>query len=265
MLSPWSPLPDDFILEDYLWRYRDALEAQPERYAGRWARACQSFDTPAFREVRLDLGCGKGAFTVGCALREPDVLFLGLDTDPICTAFAARLAMESGARNIVFLPGRDNTLENAFAGGELSTIYLNFPTPWPPARRAPRRLTYGSRLSTYRHLLGPSGHLFLQTDNLALFSYTVAQLGTAGFRVLESTHDAQREFPTLPETGYEHRTTEMGARIHALWATPDAEPTAPEQPLPESLYDYLPANLDELDYVPLEMRRAVTAMRNAQA
>lgn len=162
MLSIWSETPADFALEEYLERYGDAIEACPERYAGIWAKACYPLTAkvcssiagetvgPSYREVRLDLGCGKGAFTVGSARRKTDTLFVGIDIDPVSVAIAARLAVGTGTHNAVFVPGRDGTLQSFFAPGELSTIYLNFPTPHPKGREASQRLTYAGRLRTYR-------------------------------------------------------------------------------------------------------------------
>ena len=215
----------------------------------------------AFREVRLDLGCGKGAFTIASALREPEVLFMGIDVDPVCTAFAARMATESKAQNVVFLPGRNGTLRDTFAEGELSEICLNFPTPYPKARQAHSRLTHASHLLEYRRILKKDGRLFLQTDNQALFAYSIEQLREAGFRLLRATEDARAEFPSVPETDYGRRAVAAGAKIHALWATPGPLPQTTGQPCPASLYAYLPDNLDGLDYVPPEMMRAVAAMR----
>jgi len=288
MLSPWSSMPDDFTLEGYLERYGVVVERYPQRYAGLWRDATRGLgggeaypDTP-FREVRLDLGCGKGAFTVGSALREPDVLFIGMDVDPVSVAFAARLAVEADLHNLLFVPGREGVLQRMFAPGELSTIYLNFPTPHPKGREAHLRLVHRSRLDVYAGLLAKGGLLRLQTDNHALFAYTLGQLDRAGWRVTAATEDARSEFPATPETGYERRAVAMGATICALDATPGEAPgtrdvtaTPPAgtrnasagarmgipEPLSESLYDYLPADLGSLGYVPPEMARAVAAMR----
>lgn len=274
LLSPWNALPEDFVLEDYLERYKAALEACPVAYAGRWAQACcpLGHGGAAYREVRLDLGCGKGAFTVGCALCEPDVLFIGMDTDPVCVAFAACLACENDARNAVFVPGRDGILAQVFAPGELAVIYLNFPTPHPKGREAAMRLTHAGRLAVYRELLAEDGLLCLQTDNQPFFSYTLGQLQLAGYEVLCASEDARAEFPGTPETAYERRAVAMGAKICAIHAIPRVSPGSADADahqaaavLPASLYDYLPSGLDTLAYVPPEMARAVAAIRRTRA
>ena len=83
-------LPKNFVLEERLERYSAAIETNPYAWCGMWAWACAPVGSPAFREVRLDLGCGRGSFTVEMARREPDVLFIGMDAEPICIAYAAQ-------------------------------------------------------------------------------------------------------------------------------------------------------------------------------
>lgn len=267
MLSPWSGMPADFVLEEYLERYGTVIESRPTRYAGIWAQACHPLTEAdaGYREVRLDLGCGKGAFTVQSALQYPDVLFIGIDTDPLSIAFAARLAVESNTHNVVFVPGRDGTLGTCFAPGELAIIYLNFPTPHPKGREAPLRLTSPERLIGYRQLLEEDGLLKLQTDNRPLYAYTLAQLAATGYEVLVSSENAREELPAAPQTAYERRAVEMGASICAITATPGPAPEQIDRTAPTSLYDYLPSDLDDLGYVPPEMTRAVAAIRKTRA
>ena len=122
-------LPKHFVLEERLERYRDAIEPDPYHWRGHWTSACAPAGATPFREVRLDLGCGKGSFTVEAARREPDVLFVGMDSEPVCIAYAAQRAVESGLPNVVFVPGTGMRIREMFAESELGRIYLNFPTP----------------------------------------------------------------------------------------------------------------------------------------
>jgi tRNA (guanine-N7-)-methyltransferase len=261
MLEPWSALPDDFVLGEYLERYADHIAADPARYAGRWATSWRPHGG-AWREVRLELGCGKGAFAVGSALAQPDVLFVGIDVDRVCIAVAARVAAERAAANAVFAAYDDGQLARLFAPGELSRVYLNFPTPHPKGREASLRLTYADRLVTYRALLADDGLLSVRTDNQAFLSYSLAQLDMMGWKVCRTSADARVEFPTVPESGYERRAVGKGARIHALIASPDGIPVSadPGDPPPSSLYDYLPDDLDGDAYIPPEMARGIAAI-----
>ena len=89
-------LPKNFVLEERLERYADAIELMPTSYAGHWADACTPLVADGrapYREVRLDLGCGKGHFTAESARSQPDVLFIGIDGEPVCIAYAAQKAI----------------------------------------------------------------------------------------------------------------------------------------------------------------------------
>ena len=152
-------LPKHFVLEERLERYRDVIEPDPYHWRGHWASACAPAGAPPFREVRLDLGCGKGSFTVEAARREPDVLFVGMDSEPVCIAYAAQRAVESGLPNVVFVPGTGMRIREMFTEGELGRIYLNFPTPFPRKRESHLRLVNLERLMDYRHVLAPGAEV----------------------------------------------------------------------------------------------------------
>ena len=268
--------PKHFVLEERLERYADYIEPAPEDYAGRWAEACCPLGGTAapadgaeqpgrFREVRLDLGCGKGAFTVEAARREPDVLFLGMDGEPLCMAYAGGLAAKSGLENVVFVAWDGHRVTEAFAPGELSRIYLNFPTPFPRKRQARLRLTDATCLMDYRRILAPQGTLRLKTDSRPLYLFTLEELAAAGYKVLWTSEDARADFPDNPTSGYEERLAANGAKVFALEATPGPAP-ASFSPTPQrGLIEYLPQDLADLDYVPLGMEATVWNMRNREA
>ena len=268
--------PKHFVLEERLERYADYIEPAPEDYAGRWAEACCPLGGTAapadgaeqpgrFREVRLDLGCGKGAFTVEAARREPDVLFLGMDGEPLCMAYAGGLAAKSGLENVVFVAWDGHRVTEAFAPGELSRIYLNFPTPFPRKRQARLRLTDATCLMDYRRILAPQGTLRLKTDSRPLYLFTLEELAAAGYKVLWTSEDARADFPDNPTSGYEERLAANGAKVFALEATPGPAP-ASFSPTPQrGLVEYLPQDLADLDYVPLGMEATVWNMRNREA
>lgn len=86
--------PKNFVLEERLERYADAIETNPENYAGHWREACAPTDSASFARLHLDLGCGKGTYLVERARREPNTLFIGMDQEPICIAYAAQKICE---------------------------------------------------------------------------------------------------------------------------------------------------------------------------
>lgn len=268
-------LPKNFVLEERIERYRDAIELDPAAWRGRWAEGCWpgigagSDGAGRFREVRLDLGCGKGAFAVESARREPDVLFVAMDSEPICVAYAAQLVCESALPNVVVVPGTGFRVREFFSPGELGRIYLNFPTPFPRKRDAHLRMACMERLMDFRDVLAEGAEVRLRTDSQPLFDFMLTQVPLAGYRLLWSTRDARGEGADVagdePETEYERRLCARGARVHALACTPGPRPERAEQTAELSLAAYLPrdlASLEDIGYAPHGMEATVTNLRN---
>lgn len=260
-------LPKHFVLEERLERYADAIEVRPEAYAGHWAEACCPLGPQGlrrFREVRLDLGCGKGGFTAEMARRHPDVLFIGVDFEPICIAYAAEKAVKGGLANMVLVPATGEGLGRIFASGELSQIYLNFPTPFPKKKEARLRLTHLDWLMGYRDLLAPGATVLLKTDSYPLWRFSQTQFQLAGYQATWESANARAERPEDPMSWYEERLSSQGATVYAIEATPGALPDRVEQTASLSLVDYLPDDLDQMarTYVPHGMQGTVLNLRN---
>ena len=276
-------MPKNVVLEERLERYRRAIEVEPARWRGRWAEACWPIEPAArpaaggsarsaagrFRDVRLDLGCGKGSYLVACAEREPEVLFLGMDAEPVCIAYTAQRICEAGLANALAIPGSADKLARFFAPGELAGITLNFPTPHPKAHYARERLTSAAHLLSYRDLLAPGGTVTLRTDSLPLWRFSLQTFALAGYRARWTSENVRAEHPALPETEYEARTRELGAAVYGICAVPEplseaeaAQALEKARALPKSLMDFLPENAPAMGYVPLGMERAVENLRN---
>lgn len=264
-------LPRHFVLEERLERYADAIEVRPQEYAGRWREACHPLtgdqgETGAYQRLWLDLGCGKGGFTADMAQREPGTLFVGIDFEPICMAYAAEKAVKRNLHNMVLVPRSADRLADVFAPSELNGIYLNFPTPFPKRKEAHLRLTHADRLLEYRRLLVPGARLLLKTDSYPLWRFSLGQLELAGYDVLWQSEDARGERPDDVMSWYEQRLSAQGATVYAVEAVPQAGPIPArvEQTESMSLIDYLPADLDAMaaTYVPHGMQGTITNLRN---
>lgn len=96
--------PKNFVLEERLERYADAIETSPESYTGHWREACTPAGGKPFARLHLDLGCGKGTYLVERAHCEPDTLFIGMHQEPICIAYAAQKICEQELPNALVLP-----------------------------------------------------------------------------------------------------------------------------------------------------------------
>ena len=193
MHAMYARLPKHFVLEERLERYADAIEVRPWAYRGRWAEACWPVGEPrdggAFAQVRVDLGCGKGAFLVASAVREPDVLFVGMDAEPLCIAYAAQHIMEAELANAVVVPAQADVLPRVFGPGEVEVIHLNFPTPYPRKKDAKQRMFALERLLEYREVLAPGGTVRLRTDSQPLRDFFLTQLEAAGYEVVRQFED----------------------------------------------------------------------------
>ena len=267
-------LPRNFVLEERLERYADAIELMPERWAGRWATVCWPLAFGAggaagaagagdrFREVRLDLGCGKGAFVVESARREPDVLFVAMDAEPLCIAYTAQHVTEAGLRNVVVVPGRGSAVARAFGPDELACIHLNFPTPYPRKKDADKRLVLLDRLIEYRVVLTPGGTVRLRTDSQPLRDFALTQFELAGYDVAWSSDNERADRPDEPTSEYEDRLVAQGARVYGVWATPGAHEPQATQTASLSLTDYFPDDLFSDGYIPHGMGGAVINLRN---
>ena len=259
-------LPKNFVLEERLERYADAMETNPYAWRGKWAWVCAPVGEKPFREVRLDLGCGRGAFTVEMARREPEVLFIGMDAEPICMAHAAQAGCECGLNNVVFVPGSGMRIKEMFAPGELSCIYLNFPTPFPRKKDSAKRLVNFERLMDYREVLCEGGEVRLRTDSQPLFDFALTQVDIAGYNLTWESRDARADHPDDPTSEYEVKLGAQGAKVNAYVAVPGPAPANPQQTAEMSLAAYIPDDLSTFDgYAPHGMEATVQNLRNHAA
>ena len=145
-------------------RCEEYLIQSPEEQRGHWRRLM-----PGCRELRLELGCGKGRFTAETAALEPDVLFIAVERVPDAMVIAVERVRDMGLHNVYFVDGDAVRLEEYFAPGEVDRIYINFCDPWPSNRHAKRRLTHPDFLFRYRKVLGQGRSIHFKTDNRDLF------------------------------------------------------------------------------------------------
>ena len=215
---------------------------------------------PIWENVVVDLGCGKGERTVEMARLNPRTLYIGLDNDPVCTLQSAETAVAAGVSNAVFPMDMNPLVTQLFAPGEIARLELSYPTPFPNKKHAPHRLTTAERLLDYRSVLDEGGMLWLTTDSQPLFDYTLVQLDLAGYRIVRRSDDYRAAQADAPMGHYEQKTVAKGARVFALEAVPEGDAPDPASLVhneAQSLYAYLPENLDELEYVPHGMEGAV--------
>jgi len=184
------------------------IPPDPAAFRGRWRELL-----PGCREVRVELGCGKGRFTVETARAEPEALLIGVERVPDAMVVAAERARALALRNVFFIDADAAGLEAYFAPGEVDRIYINFCDPWPGARYAKRRLTHPRFLLRDRELLCPKGQLHFKTDNRELFEWSLFQFPKAGFVLSEITRDLHGAGSVGIMTDYEEKFYRLGKPI----------------------------------------------------
>ena len=141
----------------------------------------------------LELGCGKGEYTVGLAKRYPEKNFIGIDIKGARMWRGARTATDNKMDNVGFLRTHIELIHNCFAKGEISEIWITFPDPQIKYRRRKKRLTAPDMLEMYRKVLTYDAIIHLKTDSQFLHGYTLGVIEGYGHKVLDSSYDIDRQ------------------------------------------------------------------------
>ncbi len=146
------------------------------RHKGRWREDFFRRDAP----IVLELGCGRGEYTVELGRRYPDKCFIGIDVKGARLWRGAKTAAETGMGNVGFLRTRIEFLDSLFGPDEIDEIWITFPDPQPGRARAKKRLTSPFFLGIYAGFLKPDAPIHLKTDSAMLHEYTKALLDANG-------------------------------------------------------------------------------------
>ncbi len=197
----------------------------PKAYRGKWRDL-----KPDASALWLEIGCGKGRFTVEMAARNPEVLYIALERVADAMIIAMERAREAGVENIRFIDADAAQLPEYFAEDEVDRIFLNFSDPWPSNRHAKRRLTHPDFLNRYRQVLPDGGQIHFKTDNHDLFEWSLFQFPKAAYELSEVTRDLHRDGVVGVMTDYEEKFHQMGTPINRCVGTKLHREPAKEQP-----------------------------------
>lgn len=200
-------------------QHRNIIEPGKANYThltGNWRR--DYFDNS--HDLVVELGCGKGAYTLGLAQQFPHKNFVGVDIKGARLWVGSSYALAHALHQVAFLRTKVEQLDQCFAPGEISELYIPFPDPRPRSRDEKRRLTSPRFLALYRQLLQPEGFVHLKTDNAALFSYTLAVLRKQAISSLVYTEDLYQSDWLVAhhgiQTDYERQFLAQGTSIKYL-------------------------------------------------
>jgi len=150
---------------------------------GHWGETVFGNDHP----VVLELGCGKGEYTVALAQLYPEINVIGIDIKGARMWTGAREVQEKELKNAVFLRTHIEFITRFFASGEVSEIWLTFPDP--QMKKIGKRLTATRFMHGYQQFLKPGGKVHLKTDSRFMYQYTCEMIKTNQLPVIISTDD----------------------------------------------------------------------------
>lgn len=152
---------------------------------GKWSSDFFKNDNP----IVLELGCGKGEYSVGLAERFPEKNFIGIDIKGARFWRGAKTAVESGMNNVAFVRTQIELIHHIFAENEVSEIWITFPDPQIKYKRTKHRMTNAEFLERYKKVLKPRGFMHLKTDSEFMHGYTLGLLHGLGHEVIYANHN----------------------------------------------------------------------------
>lgn len=165
--------------------------------------------------ITIELGCGKGEYTVGLAEMYPDRNFIGIDNKGARLWRGCKTVEEKQLKNAAFIRTLVDHVESLFSHSEVDEIWITFPDP--QKKKEYRRLTSPAFLEKYRNILNPKGIIHLKTDDPGFYQYTLDVIQDYQHRLLYSTNDLYLS-ELMDDVGsiktyYETRWLEMGKKI----------------------------------------------------
>lgn len=182
---------------------------------GQWRNSVFYNNNP----VVLELGCGKGEYTVGLGAANRNKNFIGVDVKGNRIWTGAKQALDQDLKNIAFLRTRIDFIDHCFIENEVDEIWITFPDPQPQKPRARKRLTNPLFLNRYKKIIKPKGIIHLKTDSTSLYEYTLEVIDQEKHELIWHTNNLYHNCPNdrkeLIEikTHYEKLFTDRGEDI----------------------------------------------------
>lgn len=162
---------------------RETLEKDQFSLKGQWRASYFKNNNP----IVLELGCGKGEYSVHLASAEPQKNFIGIDIKGARFWRGAKSALEENRQNVCFVRAQIELIETIFGPQEVDEIWITFPDPQIKFKRTKHRLTQPAFLSRYKHIIKPKGYIHLKTDSEFLYGYTLGLI-ESGWGKLDYAH-----------------------------------------------------------------------------
>lgn len=147
------------------------------------------------KPIVLELGCGKGEYTIGLAQKHPEKNFIGVDIKGNRIWTGAKQAIENNLSNVAFVRTKIDFIDYCFAENEVDEIWITFPDPQPQKPRARQRLTHKLFLDKYKKFLKKDGIVHLKTDSTSLYEFTLEVIAENKLPVIWHTNDLYKNCP----------------------------------------------------------------------
>jgi len=168
--------------------------------------------------IVLELGCGKGEYTIDLARKNPTTNYIGIDLKGARFWRGAKTALEENLTNVIFVRTQIELIDFLFDKNEISEIWITFPDPQIKYTRTKHRLTNPEFLKKYYHIIKPKGAIHLKTDSEFMHGYTLGLLTGEGHEIDYAHHNIYNN-PHAPievtstQTFYENQYLEKGKPI----------------------------------------------------
>jgi len=193
---------------------RDELVNAEYELKGHWNSSVFKNNNPLI----LELGCGRGEYSVELAKKYPNKNFIGIDIKGARFWRGAKTAIEKQIPNVAFLRTQIELVDFVFAKHEVDEIWITFPDPQIKYKRTKHRMTNSEFLKRYKTILKPDGVVNLKTDSEFMHGYTLGLLHGEGHEVLYANHNVYKqegspEEVTSIQTYYESQYLEQDKPI----------------------------------------------------
>ena len=187
----------------------------PKDYKGKWNTVFNNKN-----KIYIEIGCGKGDFIIANAINHPENNYIAIEKYDTVLMYAVR-KIDKDIPNLRFI--RMDALEiNEVFDKEVDLIYLNFSDPWPKDRHSKRRLTHERFLKLYDSIFKNKKTIFMKTDNIHLFEFSIESLSDYGYKLKNISLDLiNSDIEENFMTEYEKKFSEKGTRINRLEAYKD--------------------------------------------
>lgn len=180
---------DNEIFANVFQPKREELVNKNYELQGKWNKTVFKNGNP----VVLELGCGKGEYTVALAQQYPHINFIGIDIKGARFWRGAKTAIEENISNVAFLRTQIELIEFTFDENEIEDIWITFPDPQIKYKRTKHRLINLEFLKRYKKILKPNGTVNLKTDSEFMHGYTLGLLHGAGHKVIYANNNIYKQ------------------------------------------------------------------------